>query len=336
MAVASPVKALLVAQAKALGFDVCGVSSIQPELRADYYRRWIAEGQHGSMDWMERNNERRLNPASVLPEARSIVVVGMNHHQPVSQPRGRIAQYALGGDYHNLIYKRLKKLCAWLRDYGGEQKPYVDTGPVMEKPIAVAAGLGWQGKNTLLIHPRHGTWLFLGTIFTTLELETDLGYPDRCGSCSRCIDACPTGAITAPYQLDARRCIAYLTIEHHGAIPLEWRKAIGDHLYGCDDCLDVCPWNRWAAASREAVFDARERPDLRAMLGWTEEDFNRHFAGSPIRRLKLPRWLRNCCVVLGNCGTPEDLPALQVAADHPEPLVREHARWAIGEIEARY
>ncbi len=328
-------KSDLQAEAARLGFSVCGVAPVQPEKRREYYLKWIAEGQHGEMAWMERNIERRLDPGLILPEARSVLCLGMNYFQTEPSRRGRIAKYALGRDYHGLMLKKLKKLCHWLRLKGGQNRPYVDTGPVLEKPLAVRAGLGWQAKNTMLIHPKIGNWLFLGEIFTTLEIPPDEGVSDHCGDCIACIEACPTGAITAPYQLDARRCIAYLTIEHQGAIPEEFREAIGDRLFGCDECLDVCPWNRWAQATREEKFAARQYPDLREMLAWSEEEFRAHFRQTPILRLKRPRWLRNICVVLGNIGTLEDLPALEKAANDPDPLVAEHANWAIEKIKGR-
>jgi epoxyqueuosine reductase len=197
------------------------------------------------------------------------------------------------------------------------------------------AGIGWQGKNTILLNREYGQWLFLGCILTSFPFPTDSPQADRCGSCTRCIDVCPTAAITAPYQLDARRCIAYLTIEHHGPIPPEWRTAIGDHLYGCDDCLDVCPWNKWAKLTAEAAFDPKPIGDLIQQLQLTDQQFLDQFTGSPIRRLGRARWLRNVCVVLGNIGQPEDLPALQSAARDPDPLIAEHASWAIQRIKAR-
>lgn len=318
-----------------LGFSVCGVAPVQLEVRREYYLKWIAEGQHGNMAWMERNTERRFDPGLILPEARSIICLGLNYYQTEPQRRGRMAKYALGKDYHGLMLKRLKKLCHWLRQRGGQNKPYVDTGPVLEKPAAAQAGLGWQAKNTMLIHPKMGNWLFLGEIFTTLEIPPDEAVSDHCGECTACITACPTEAITAPYQLDARRCIAYLTIEHQGAIPEEFRQAIGDRLFGCDECLDVCPWNRWAQTTREEKFTARQYPDLREMLAWSDDDFRSHFRQTPLLRLKRPRWLRNVCVVLGNIGTLEDLPALEKAANDPIPLISEHANWAIKQINHR-
>ncbi len=328
-------KEALKKEAARLGFSACGVAPVQPELRREYYLKWIAEGQHGDMTWLERNTERRLDPGKILPEARSIICLGLNYYQSQPQRRGRIARYALGQDYHHVMMKRLKNLCHWLRQRGGRNKPYVDTGPVLEKPVAVSAGLGWQAKNSMLIHTKCRNWLFLGEIFTTLEMPPDERVLDHCGECTACISACPTGAITAPYQLDARRCIAYLTIEHKGPIPEKYREAIGDRLFGCDECLDVCPWNRWAQATREEKLAARQYPDLREMLAWNDEDFRRHFRQTPILRLKRVRWQRNVCVVLGNIGGPDDLPVLEKAAHDPDPLIAEHAIWAIGQIKNR-
>lgn len=334
MADTSAYRKRLEAAATELGFDAFGVTSIEPSLRREYYLRWIEEGQHGEMSWLERNNERRLQPKAILPEAKSIICVGLNYYQPDPERRGRIAKYALGKDYHKVILKKLKNLCTIMREeFGADQKPYVDTGPVLEKPIAEQAGLGWQGKSTILLNAEKGTWLFLGFILTTLELEPDTPAKDRCGSCTRCIDACPTDAITAPYKLDARRCIAYLTIEHKGSIPMEFRKGIGDRVYGCDECLDVCPWNRFAKQTREAKFTPLPHPDLVESLQLTQEQFDEQFAGTPIRRLGLSRWKRNACVVLGNIGTKDDLPAIQQMATSDDSLVAEHAQWAISEIE---
>jgi epoxyqueuosine reductase len=313
-----------------------GVVSVPLELRRQYFLEWLEEGCHGDMEWMAREPERRTLPAQVLPEARSILCFGLNYYQQEPERRGRIAKYALGKDYHKVMINKLKRICDWLQELGAVNRPYVDTGPLLEKPIAALAGIGWQGKNTMVLNEADGQWLFLGFILTSFAFPADRPVPDRCGTCTRCIDICPTDAITAPYQLDARKCISYLTIEHKGAIPLPYRKLIGDHLYGCDDCLDVCPWNRWAVKSREAAFEPRAYPDLRDMLALDEDGFRSLFAGSPIRRLKRARWLRNVCVVLGNTGEPCDLPALETAAADPDPLVSEHAEWAIGEITGRH
>lgn len=323
-------------EAKALGFHALGVVSVPLDLRQDYYSKWISQGKQGTMSWMERNNDRRLHPERLLPEAKSILVLSLNYYQPDPGRPYRIAKYALGDDYHGFMMRRLKQLCRILRDeFGGIQRPYVDTGPLLEKPIAEAAGLGWQGKSTILIESKRGTWSFLANIVTTLDLPTDKPVKNRCGSCTRCIDVCPTRAITAPYQLDASKCISYLTIEHKGSIPEEFRKAIGDRLYGCDECLDVCPWNKWAKRNEEPKFKPRELSLLREMLIWDETTFIKMMEGSPIRRLKLSRWRRNICVVLGNIGTASDLQALELIAAGDDPMVAEHALWAINEINNR-
>ena len=326
----------LQAKAEELEFDACAVAPAQALEHGDYFLEWLREDKHGEMHWLAREPERRLDPSILLPGAHSIVVLGLNYYQPQPERRGAIATYALGQDYHTLFLEKTEALAAWLTQQGGAAKCYVDTGPLLEKPIARLSGIGWQGKSTMLIHPKMGTWLFLGFILTTLKLEANQPMHDHCGSCTRCIVACPTRAITAPYQLDARRCIAYLTIEHKGPIPLEWRRAIHDRLYGCDDCLTACPWNRWARLSRHTQFHARAYPDLQKMLAWNEADFRAAFAGTAILRLKLNRWLRNVSVVLGNIGSLDDIPSLQKAICRPEPLVAEHAAWAIEEIETRH
>ncbi|WP_395742383.1 tRNA epoxyqueuosine(34) reductase QueG [Prosthecobacter sp.] len=257
---------------------------------------------------------------------------------PASSIQYRIARYAWNNDYHDLIEAKLRALSDFLTAHGGTQRPYVDTGPVLERDFATLSGLGWGGKSTMQIHRHLGTWFFLADILTTLELPPDAPGPDRCGTCTRCITACPTQAITAPRQLDARRCISYLTIESKGPIPLEFRRAIGDRIYGCDTCLDACPWNRHAQASHEATFQARTtifQHTLRDFLTLTDETFRTLFAKSPIKRIKRPAFLRNVCIALGNTGTPADLPALEAAATDKNPLIAEHATWAIAEIKAR-
>jgi epoxyqueuosine reductase len=276
-----------------------------------------------------------LADSAGAPVARSLVLAGLNYYQPEPARRFRLAKYALGRDYHNVILKRLRRLAGVLAAHGGAQRAYVDTGPILEKALAARAGLGWQGKSTIIIHPKLGTWLLLGVIVTTLELPPDAPEPDHCGACTACLDACPTGAITAPYQLDARRCLAYLLIEHHGPIPLEFRAAVGNRLFGCDECLDVCPWNRWARATRETALAPRDWPDVRTMLAWNEDDYRAHIQGSPLARLKLPRLKRNACVVLGNIGTADDLPALAAAASDPDPVIAEHAQWAVNRVHER-
>jgi epoxyqueuosine reductase len=342
-------------RAAELGLDVCRITGADPVRHATFYREWTAEGKAGEMQWLTREPERRTDPRNVLVGARSIIVAGLNYWQPQPKGRGRIARYALGEDYHHVLLEKLETLAREISTAPGElAKVYVDTGPVLEKPLAERAGLGWQGKSTMLINTKLGPWLLLGEIITTLELAPDAPERDHCGTCSRCITACPTGAITAPYQLDARRCIAYLTIELKGSIPEELRPLIGDRVYGCDECLEVCPWNRFAQTTREARFlkEIRhpepvegsasgsgslppERDSLHELLEITQPEFKRRFAKSPILRVKRRGLLRNVCVVLGNIGTADDLPALHRAAQHEEPLVREHAAWAVREIEKR-
>lgn len=328
-------KDLLREKALALGLDAFGVAPIEPRLRRSYFLRWIAEGQQGEMKWLERNQDRRLEPKNLLPQARSICCVGLNYWQKKSQPNGRYATYALGKDYHKVLLQACKALCKVLQEQGYENKPYVDTGPVLEKPIAAQAGLGWQAKNTMLIHRSLGNWLFLGEIFTTADLPPDAEEPDHCGSCTRCLDACPTQAITAPYQLDARRCLAYLTIEHKGAIPEDFRTSLGDRLFGCEECLEVCPWNRWAQTTRETRFAARDLPDAREILRLDEASFARIFAGSAIKRTGLRSMQRNACVVLGNIGQESDRPLLETIANSDHALLAEHARWALDQISSR-
>ena len=251
-------------------------------------------------------------------------------------PRGRIAAYAQGEDYHEVLRDKLEQLAQkTLAPWGGHYRVCVDSSPLLEKPIAAMAGLGWQGKNTLLIHPQHGPWLMLGSLLTDLELSPDPSSHDHCGTCTRCLDACPTQAFPKPYVLDARRCLAYLTIEHPGSIPEEFRPLIGDRLFGCDECLEVCPWNRHAQESRELCLTPIPRTDLSKMLTWDDARFRQEFRHTPIFRLKRGRWLRNICIVLGNIGTIKDLPALQKATEDSDPLVQEHAHWGITRIRER-
>ena len=260
-----------------------------------------------------------------------------NFRRSQTAATGRIARYAWGDDYHDVITAKLDKIDIYLREFGGEQKCYVDTGPVLERDYAAQAGIGWHGKSTMLIDRHLGTWFFLAEILTTLELPADEPIPNRCGTCERCITACPTGAITAPHRVDARRCISYLTIELKGAIPLDLRPLIGDRIFGCDDCLDACPWNRFAQESREAAFSARRLTEmsLREYLELSDAEFRTLFKNSPIKRIKRRGFLRNVCVALGNAGDTSDIPALERAARDPEPLIAEHARWAIDQIRYR-
>lgn len=338
-------RARLQQRAQELGFGACRIARAAPPPHAEEFGEWLDAGSAGDMThWLERSRPKRADPALVLPGARSVVVVAMSYWQGEGEreegKRGRIARYAWGDDYHELIEARLEELARVLAEAGGVQRCYVDTGPVLERDFAAEAGIGWQGKSTMLLSRELGTWFFLAEILTTLELPPDGAATAHCGKCTRCLDACPTGAISRdrPHHLEARKCVSYLTIEHKGAIPLELREALGDRIYGCDDCLDACPWNRFAALSREASFQLRPAlgaMQLRDYLALTDETFRALFRGSPIKRVKRRGLLRNVCVALGNVGSAEDLPALRAAAADPEPLIAEHARWAIGRIEVR-
>ncbi len=322
--------------ARSLGFDDCRIAPVHRATHAAAYEQWIAEGKHGDMAWLARNVERRTDPALVLPGAQAVIVVALNYFQ--SGAESGIARYAWGDDYHDLMEEKLSDLDESLSALGGTQRVYVDTGPVLERDFATDAGLGWSGKSTIQIHPNLGNYFFLGEVLTTLALPPDPPLRDHCGKCVRCMEACPTQAITSPHHLDARRCLSYLTIEQKGPIPLEFRRALGHRIYGCDDCLAACPWNRFARESQEAAFAARPfvHAPLRDFLDLTDESFREAFHHSPIKRIKRPAFLRNVCVALGNTGTPEDLPALVRASDDPNPLIAEHAVWAISEIHRRH
>jgi epoxyqueuosine reductase len=333
-------KSQLIQHALELGFADCRVAEAKAAPHRELYEQWVAEGKYGDMAWMARNMDRRTDPRVVQPGARSVVVLALNYFQGQGPVRKgyRIARYAWNEDYHDLIQAKLKALDAWMMERGGTQRYYVDTGPVLERDFASEAGLGWGGKSTMQIHRKLGTWFFLAELITTLDLVPDATAKDMCGSCTRCITACPTQAITAPRRMDARRCISYLTIEHKGSIPVEFRRAMGDRIYGCDDCLTACPWNKFAQVSHEAVFQAREsvfQKHLRDFLTLSEEEFRLLFAKSPIKRIKRPAFLRNVCVALGNTGTLEDVAALELLALDENPLIAEHATWAVQEIRRR-
>lgn len=327
-----------------LGFSDCRIVRASRAAHADRFYEWLAEGCHGDMAWMERTPERRADPRKVLPGCQSVICLALNYY-PGPQPFGendpggyKIARYSWNEDYHDMIEKRLKEFEQQLATLGGSHRRYVDTGPVLERDFASEAGLGWNGKSTVQIHRKLGAWFFLAEVLTTLELPPDAKEADHCGKCTRCITACPTNAITAPRRMDARKCISYLTIENKGPIPLEFREAIGNRIYGCDECLEACPWNRFAEISREAIFAARPsifRHRLRDFLTLDDDGFRALFAKSPIKRIKRPRFLRNVCVALGNTGNAEDLPALEAAAASEDPLIREHAEWAAGKIRTR-
>jgi len=346
-------------RARDLGFDDCRFTTAEPPASAPHLQKWLAEGQQGEMAYLERNAAKRVEPQKVLPGSKSIITLAASYGEESVQysvfsiqsqgtysdypasSSGLIARYARFGDYHDVLGDRLKLLTAFVNASGGPTTRslwYVDTGPLLERDLAQRAGLGFIGKHTNLISRRLGNWIFLAEIITTLELEPDEPETNRCGSCSRCIAACPTAAIKAPFQLDARLCISYLTIELKGPIPVELRPAIGNRIYGCDDCLAVCPWNRFAREGRLMKAHARPdlaTPDLLDLLALDEGGFRRRFAGTPMLRIKRRGLLRNVCVALGNIGDETALPALEKAATDPEPLIAEHARWAITQIEAR-
>jgi len=340
-----PWEDLIKARAAGLGFDLVGITSAQPPARIEFYRRWIAENLHGEMAYLARHIERRADPAALLPGAQSIVVVACSSHTtpPAPSPlQGKVARYALGEDYHDVMRHKLDALVAAIRELApqAQARASVDTSAVLERELAQRAGLGWIGKNTMLFNNRFGQWLLLGEILLTLPLQPDPPETrDRCGRCTRCMDACPTRAIVAPRLLDARRCVSYLTIELKGAIPVELRPLVGHRIFGCDDCLEVCPWNRFARQAREAAFTPRRdlvAPDLVALLeellAMDEAAFRRRFAGSPLFRAKRPGLLRNVCVALGNTRDPRAVPALTRALADAEPLAREHAAWALERI----
>lgn len=337
-------KAQLFSVAREIGFDSCRIAVCDTPAHANEFRTWLRERAHGEMDYMQRGEEKRCDPQRILPGAKSVVSLALSYFQGEHIRRsstaatGRVARYAWGDDYHGVIETKLRHLDEFLRGFRGQQKWYVDTGPVLERDHAAHAGIGWHGKSTMLINERLGTWFFLAEILTTLNLPPDEPVPNRCGTCERCITACPTGAISAPHRLDARLCISYLTIEFKGSIPVELRPLIGDRIFGCDDCLDVCPWNRFARRSHETAFAARESTtgvSLREYLKLDDTQFRALFKRSPIKRIKRRRFLRNVCVALGNVGDVSDLQALERAATDPEPLIAEHATWAIRRIQER-
>jgi epoxyqueuosine reductase len=339
------VKTAIQQRALELGFDDCRFTTARAPDHAAEFERWLQAGLHGQMDYLARNAHKRVAPNHVLDAAKTIITMAASYTPPDAAPtqgcaKGEIARYARYGDYHKVLGARLKDLTAFVNSLGGGARSlwYVDTGPLLERDLAERAGLGFIGKHTNLISRKLGNWIFLAEIITTLELEVDAPEKNRCGSCVRCIEACPTAAITAPFQLDARRCISYLTIELKGAIPEELRPMIGNRIYGCDDCLAACPWNRFArqgAMMRPHYRPELAAPDLLELLSLDEAGFEKRFAGTPIRRTKRRGLLRNVCVALGNCGDASALSALEKASMEEEPLVAEHARWAIGRIQDR-
>ncbi|HVF37918.1 MAG TPA: tRNA epoxyqueuosine(34) reductase QueG [Sphingomicrobium sp.] len=341
----SPLEEAIRDKAMALGFVACGFARADAAPEAgEQLRQWIAAGHHGEMGWMEARADQRASPAGLWPEAKSVIALAMSY-APATDPmalakakdRGRISVYAQGGDYHKTLKKALKALGRWLaEECGGELKLFVDTAPVMEKPLSAAAGIGWQGKHTNLLNREHGSWLFLGVIYTTLELEPDKPAEELCGSCARCIVACPTGAIIAPGRLDARRCISYLTIEHAGPIPHEFRTAIGNRIYGCDDCLAVCPWNRFASAAQaNQAFAPRPEltvPALSDLLSLDDASFREIYSGSPIKRIGVNRLIRNCLIAAGNSGDPRLRQAVDRHTRSDDPVVADAAKWAVARL----
>ena len=370
-------KALIARRARELGFDACRVTTADPPQNAPQFQRWLDARRHGEMDYLQRNAHKRVHPEQVLPGVRTILCLAASYdnfnsrssgsgsdssganlsgsvvappvgasgnpqpttHNPLH--RGVIARYARFDDYHEILGERLKLLTEFVNRLGGvgtRSLGYVDTGPLLERDLAQRAGLGFIGKHTNLISRELGNWIFLAEIMTTLQLEPDAPEKNRCGTCTRCLEACPTRAITGPFQLDARLCISYLTIELKGPIPVELRPAIGSRIYGCDDCLAVCPWNRFAREGKLMQEHARPdlfQPDLMKLLSLDDAAFKKKFGSTPMSRTKRRGLLRNVCVALGNVGDATALPAVQCAANDKEPLVAEHARWAMQQIENR-
>ena len=335
---------LIRAEAQALGFDVCRFTDIDEAWpAADRLDEYVDAGRHGEMGWMAESRERRRHPRAMWSDARSAVMLGVNYgpaHDPLAvlaqRDRAAISVYAQGDDYHELIKKKLKRLAGWMQQkFGGEVKVFVDTAPLLEKPLAERAGVGWQGKHTNLGSREFGSWLFLGSVLTTLELKPDAPEPVYCGSCQACLDVCPTNAFPAPFQLDARRCISYLTIELKGPIPREFRAALGNRIYGCDDCLAVCPWNKFAQEAREQKLTARETlkaPTLAELSRLDDPAFRALFTKSPVKRIGRDRFVRNVLYALGNSGDPALTPAAVRLLDDPTPWVRAAAVWALSRL----
>lgn len=332
------------AQARAEGFDAVGFApAVAPSGAHEGLKTYLERGHHGDMGWMETATERRADPAKLWAQARSVITLGVSY-APADDPlanlarpeRGVISCYAQGDDYHDVLKKRLKSLAGWIaKEFGGEVKIFVDTAPVMEKPLAQAAALGWQGKHTNLVSREFGSWLFLGSVFTTLDLEADAAETDHCGTCRRCLDICPTKAFPAPYKIDARRCISYLTIEHKGHIAEEFRQAIGNRIYGCDDCLAVCPWNKFAQASREAAFAPRTEltaPLLKELATLDDAGFREIFRGSAIKRIGRDKFVRNVLIAIGNSKDASLAPTVEKLLFDASPLVRAMAVWALRQL----
>lgn len=344
MSAGGDIRARLQAKALELGFDQFGITEASTSADVvDGFRSFIKEGHHATMNWLAERLPEREQPRTLWPDARSVVMLGVNYG-PKDDPRllldhpelANISVYARGKDYHDLVKKRLKAMARWMvAEYGCDLKVFVDTAPVPEKPLAASAGLGWQGKHTNMVSTQFGSWLFLGAIYTDMALPADAPHRDQCGSCTACIDACPTDAFPAPYKIDAGRCISYLTIEHKGPVPLEFRKAMGNRIYGCDDCLAACPWNKFAQASAEAAFHARAElgaPELGDLVGLDDAGFRKVFSGSPIKRIGRDRFVRNVIYAIGNSGDKSHLPAVERLAKDDSDVVRDAAHWAQQEL----
>lgn len=326
--------------AQELGFDAVAFTPARlPEQTSQELEGFLDEERHGDMEWMATHAARRRAPDALWPEAKTAIILGHNYgpgYNPLDllheKERGLISSYALGKDYHDVIKKRLKRLASTIAEQTGEEvKVFVDTAPLMEKPLAAQTSLGWQGKHTCIVSREYGSWLFLGEILTTLELPADTPETDHCGNCTRCLDICPTGAFDDARRIDARKCISYLTIEHKGHIPAEYRTAMGNRIYGCDDCLAVCPWNKFAQTAQEAAYHARETlpaPELAELLTLDDEAFRARFAGSPIKRIKRDRFIRNTLIAAGNSGNPSLLKQVTPLLADDSPLVRAMAVWA--------
>lgn len=335
-------------EAARIGFAACGIARADaaPESAARL-AQWLAEGRHGDMIWMESRATERARPTGLWAQARSVIMLGMSYAPGADPLRledeggiGRISVYAQGADYHDVVKRALKELARWIVANAAttpELKVFVDTAPVMEKPLAEAAGIGWQGKHSNLVNRAHGSWLFLGAIYTTLELAPDTPGSGRCGSCDACQRVCPTDAFPAPYRVDARRCISYLTIEHKGPIPEEFRAKLGNRIYGCDDCLAVCPWNKFAAAATEVKYAARDdlrAPPLAELAALDDAGFRARFAGSPIKRIGRDRFVRNVLYAIGNSGVPGLAPSAEALIADPDETVAEAARWALARLRS--
>jgi epoxyqueuosine reductase len=344
---AAEARDLIRAEARRLGFDAVGFTeALLPAAVRARLDGFLAEGMHGSMGWLADRAAQRAQPRSLWPEAVSVVSLGMSYapgEDPLAilarRDRGAISVYAQGRDYHDVVKSRLKALGRWMaqRFAGSELKVFVDTAPVAEKPLAQQAGLGWQGKHSNLVSRTHGSWLFLGEVYTSLALPPDPPERDHCGNCRRCLSVCPTDAFPAPYRLDARRCISYLTIEHRGPIPAEHRVPMGNRIYGCDDCLAVCPWNKFARAHAEPGFAPRaalQAPKLAELAALDDAAFRALFSGSPVKRIGRDRFVRNVMIAVGNSADPALRPVAQALTEDPDPVVAEAARWATLRLEA--